>query len=363
MDSVYIPVFICLIFCRSLGEPASAQQPSGSTLPMCRACGTEAGRRLVPAQSLLNKQLHIAVEEGNLAEAQRLLAHGANPNSQINGDTPLFRAVTASRMKWSLQAQIVRILLKKGAPPNARDAYGRPILMIAASMGNTAVLQILLSRGASIQARESNVPEQTALHAASEAGRPAAVKFLLRHGAIVNVTDKWGVTPLMLAAEGGQENVVDILLENGAAVNVTDDEGNTALLLASAAGRGFDPPRTNRLPAYIAIIQRLLAKKADVHAHNKDGPTALMLGAAWANATLVKLLLDKGADINARDSSGQTALIYAAGRGRLDTVKLLVSRGADPNVQDTNGLTALRQAKIQNYPEVVSFLEKAGAKE
>lgn len=53
----------------------------------------------------------------------------------------------------------------------------------------------------------------------------------------------------------------------------------------------------------------------------------------------------------------------AAGNGSTSTVQLLLDHGADINAEDNDGWTALKQALLAGCIDMITLLEKAGAKE
>lgn len=164
--------------------------------------------------------------------------------------------------------------------------------------------------------------------------------------------------PTLLAALGkGNFSYVQTEIISMENPNITNKDGVTLLMMA--AYKGSD--------SIIPIIKTLLNKKANVNAQtlnnamfdfgkllsNKSkGTTALMLAAWSGNYNIVKLLIDAGAHINSQDSLGQTALTYAIlghplwprcplTQSRANIIKLLLAQGANPNLQDSNGLTPL----------------------
>ena len=73
---------------------------------------------------------------------------------------------------------------------------------------------MLLERGAAIDARGQS--DRTALHMAIVAKRIEPVRFLLEHGADVNVRDDAGETPSQLASSKGFREIVELLSAYGA---------------------------------------------------------------------------------------------------------------------------------------------------
>lgn len=68
-----------------------------------------------------------AVKNGDLAEVQKMLRNGGNPNEKQLGISVLMNACSAGNM------ELVKLLIEKGADVNARDWDGMSILMVAAT--------------------------------------------------------------------------------------------------------------------------------------------------------------------------------------------------------------------------------------
>ena len=171
--------------------------------------------------------LYVAASLPGGAPAVRLLlevgAHVDEPT--LPGTTALFPAVTTS-------AEITKLLLDKGANPNARAKTGAtPILFTQGA----DVIALLLGRGADVLARSKN--GESALMETAIRGDVAASTLLLEKGADVNAADKRGYTPLMLAAQydGDSPELVRLLLARGADLNATAED-ETALTLAAKRG-------------------------------------------------------------------------------------------------------------------------------
>ncbi|NBX72423.1 ankyrin repeat domain-containing protein [bacterium] len=178
----------------------------------------------------------------------------------------------------------------------------------------------------------------------------AIVELLLEKGADVNAIDSRSETVLMHAAdEKDYQDIVKVLLEKGADVKAIDSRSNTALMHAA-------------INDHQESVKFLLDHGAEVNAQDENGWTALVHAAYEGHQESVKLLLKKkGADVNVQDTYGKTALMLAAEKGHQESVKLLLERGADVNVQDKHGLTALMIAGYGGHQESVKLLIEMGA--
>lgn len=91
---------------------------------------------------------------------------------------------------------------------HATGAHEIPLLFHAAISGNLELVQMLVARGADIDA---GAEKQTALHGAAGFGHVEIVRYLLAQGADFNVVDHDGRTPLDVAEQTGHEQVVALI--------------------------------------------------------------------------------------------------------------------------------------------------------
>ena len=242
-------------------------------------------------------------------------------------------------------------LVEQGGNVNIADDKGITPLMNAAALGSPEAVQLLLDKGADVNAR--NTFNATALIWAAADLRK--VKLLVAHKADVNAASKVGHTPLLVAALSDPSiEIVRLLISKGADIKAVDNQKKTALYSATA---GND----------MATIRLLVDAGLDVNAPDSTGQTPLMNAASNQNLEAVKLLLLKGARINditrpptARTKPGTpglgrfTALGLACAFSPTDTdvVKTLVAAGADLNVQDGRGMTPLMLASATDHQNV-----------
>jgi ankyrin repeat protein len=188
--------------------------------------------------------------------------------------------------------------------------------------------------------------EMTGLHLAAYFGVKAIIQVLLEKGANINAVDGYEKTPLYLASENGHIEVVQLLLENGANVNAADHFGETPLNQASENG-------------HIEVIQLLLEKGANINAAARYRITPLYRASENGHIGVVQLLLEKGANINEADRFGKTPLYRASENGYTEVVQLLLEKGANVNAANQDGKTPLYGASKNGHVEVVQLLASA----
>ena len=111
---------------------------------------------------------------------------------------------------------VLEVLLERGADINAQDNYGMSALHWPAWSGNDSLCEFLIDRGIDLNLRAhplSYALARTPLHFAADKGHLAFVRLLLDHGADVSAKDRDGRTSLDLAEAAGKKEVAEILRE------------------------------------------------------------------------------------------------------------------------------------------------------
>jgi uncharacterized protein len=313
-------------------------------------------------QRPIDKEFLDAVQSKDFNKINLLLSKGAN----VNAREPINRYFALQyAINWPDLA-LVKLLLDKGANVNLADDGGTTALIEAvgsASAEHTAITKLLIERGADIHAKH----DAAILRAVREAS-PEVVQLLLAKGAPVNARDedRNGNTVLIEAASGGSVETLALLLNAGADLKATNNDGQTALMKAVALDHRYRP--ATRLP----MMELLLNKGADINAKDKNGRTPLLhsvvqymseAGGIISHPEVVKLLLERGADINAVDEQGDNALITTVSvwQGPIEIVQLLLSKGINVNLQNKKGATALMVAAEKGKQDVVTLLLEEGA--
>ncbi len=181
-----------------------------------------------------------AVNVDNAGAVKVLLARGFDPNSPSEkGQVGLFLALRDDSFKV-----VAALLADPRTAVDAVNADGETPLMMAALRGNAEWTVRLLERGAQL-----NRSGWTALHYAATGPGTAVVTLLLARGAAIEALSPNATTPLMMAARYGPEETVNLLLARGASLAARNIQGLGAADFARLGGR-------DKLAARLAIAVR-----------------------------------------------------------------------------------------------------------
>lgn len=147
-----------------------------------------------------------------------------------------------------------------------------------------------------------------------------------------------------IARKGSLQEITESYKKNPALINTVDDRKSSPLILACYRGN-----------TDVAIF--LADKVSDVN-YNSGKGTALMAAVMSGNVAIIEKLIAVKANLNQTDESGKTALIYASFFNKTDIVKLLVKSGVDKNHKDSDGRTALDYANFNKNTELIILLDQ-----
>ncbi|KAF7656705.1 hypothetical protein LDENG_00037310 [Lucifuga dentata] len=158
-----------------------------------------------------NMALHYSVSHSNFAVVKLLLDTGLCETDNVNkaGYTPvMLAALTAAESPEELEVALQ--LLKLGDVNSRSRQAGQTALMLAVSHGRVAMVKLLLSCGADVNAQDRE--GSTALMCASEHGHTHIARLLLETGLCDStLTDKNGQTALLVAEGASHQDIVDLL--------------------------------------------------------------------------------------------------------------------------------------------------------
>jgi len=275
-----------------------------------------------------------ATRSGCLECAKLLLKAGANINRPTpEGVTPLMNAIDNNSY------EIANVLLDLGANPHISDWWGRTALYLAVDMRTRGT-----ARGAPAEFRsaEGSTPRQPQSGAMQMAQRLLAAGVdpntqLDMHrpfrGRFADDLMTTGCSPLLRAALSVDREMVDLLLRHGALPDLPNVMGVTPLMAAAGVGAtrgavvgqgpiaGSDPEANA-----VAVIGLLLKAGADVNAGITDTSSRTAVIARPSSMT---------------DRQGQTALYGAIGQNWTKVARYLIDSGARLDVKDAAGKTLL----------------------
>lgn len=344
----------------------AAKMRSEKALEMCKAL-ISAGAEVNAVDDDDVTPLHLAARARNANICFLLLKSGANIDKIDNGgDTPLHYA-------WPDDLETVKCLVNGGADVLRRSGAGPTVLHNFVAEGSLEILLFLFetTKAASIVNKvDYRSTGLVPLHLACRFGGNLEIcKALVDHGAIVNIVDCEGRTPLYFAQKYGNKEIINYLLEKGAidefpiqSAIAMDDAEKVKSLLGKDADRivnqrltkkGYSPLHYAARLGRVSIGRYLIEeKKANVNLVSKlGGKSALHMAASKGHVDFCKLLLDNGAYVDATDAKGDTPLMRACNRFHLDVCCLLLEKGADPNMENNDGYTPT----IKSYPPIRIF--------
>lgn len=131
----------------------------------------------------------------------------------------------------------VKTLIAGGANVDELDPNGDAPLVMAAYLGHSEIVKLLLEAGADVTAVDPGM-KATALHAAAYAGRTEAARLLIEHGIDINKQGpKNGYTALHDAIWENNVDTARVIIDAGASLALKSHAGQTPLDFARSKHR------------------------------------------------------------------------------------------------------------------------------
>jgi len=284
--------------------------------------------------------IHHAARSGHLEAIDILIAAGADPDTRDHRNiTPLFQALAHNHPTAAI------LLIRRGARINDVDLpFKETPLIRAASSKSADLVRLLLEKGANLEARDHN--GCTPLIHAARSGDLEVVNILLNADADIKAVDRDGRSVFEWASPLSSK-IPELILNRSSL-----SKPRASKWLLKAAGDG-----------HIPIINKLLSRHAAIQPRNEGGDSALR------NATLKKsipafeiILRHPGVNIDYRCGRLlKTSLMLGAKMGDVQKVRLLLEAGADPTIIDSDGKTALHHGAGCAQIEILAMFESFGA--
>jgi ankyrin repeat protein len=297
-------------------------------------------------------QLKQAIDTNDIVRVKTLMTRNPGLHSAPLGygnDGPL-TWVAECRVPWESPSP-ARLAMAEWMIAHGSDVHqggDGPLMRAALNAYRIPMMELLVSHGANVNALwHGHFP---IIFAPCESLDPAALKWLLDHGANPNCRDHgfevgshpYPGTALDYLIAGYARSVerlsacIDILLNAGGATKY-----DAPAVLKLLRGRLED--LAELIDADAALVDRRFSEldcgMSSGRSLTLQGGTLLHVAAEYGNLAALALLLDRGAGVNARATvddagvGGQTAIFHAVTQFDEAATQLLIERGADLTVR------------------------------
>jgi len=252
----------------------------------------------------------------------------------------------------------LRVELRKNVPVDARLHDNLTPLHIAALFNQKGAVELLFAEGADVFLADCG--GNTALHMAAFLGHTEVVRMLLSASADPSIRNDLGFSSTDLVAVTWNSDLEECYHEVEEVLNTNLDlrqvraERPKILKLLSAASGELEAamPTVSIWQAAItgnsAAIKQHIAAGTDLNkSEDFGGSTPLMLAAIFGQTEIARILIDAGVGLELSNHSGGTALHLACFFCHPEIVELLLQSGADPNKRNSRSLTPLDSVTIE----------------
>lgn len=353
---------------------------TGDVHGLLSAISSGAARLSSPLDSTSTTAVHLLAEKNQSSQLDSLLSDASRVEidevlmcTNAQGNTALHLAAQhgSTEVVLSLAGQQSSSLQEAMKVTNAD---GLTPLLLAAKEGHVQVAHELLNEVPSGVMHGDQDAGNTALHFAAQEGQLVMVELLLARGADVNAWNNFHQTPLHLAATWNESLVVHRLLECGADPVAVDDQGKTPLELARIqehvelwhAMLGSQLRRAAATEDLLAVMSALTSGAFVDSKNNSSGDTALHVAAKYGHASILSTLLDNTPDpvgsLGLFNDAGDAPLHVAARAGETEIIRIIVSvPDIDPDMTTAEGDSAVHIAAGEGWIQAVHELFKGDA--
>lgn len=321
--------------------------------------------------TLKTHQLFKAIENGDEDLAISLIENGANLRTQTDyGLTSLSLAIDKNLERLSLY-----IIDKDKSLINIPDNFQNYPLHYA-SKRNLNITKYLVEHGADLEI--CDIIGLTPILLATSNNQNDIVEYLAKQGANINKTDPVGSTPFSTASKNGNLKIVKILLENGADFKKCNDFDRSpfsyaldgqyfeiAELLLSLDKNLFDEKINNRslLHTYSLNMQEnesqilfLINKGAKLNLVFNKNNSLLHKAVLQKKLNIMQAIIDHDFYVDTQNENGQTPLHLAIKNNFENGIKLLLDNKADISITDKNGKSPLDLAYESSNSKLIELL-------
>ena len=325
-----------------------------------------------------SEEVLFAIENRRPECLKILLQKGANPNANDGKHFAVHKAAGSGN------EELVETLCQHGANLDARDINGQTAVHYAVYYQNLPILLDLICYNANLDIADNN--GQTAVHYAVFFGNLRFLRTLVMAKANIDICDQTGRSPLFVAIWKGNLDIIKLLLINhatidnvAAAINLpplSTQEVVTPVMYAAAIGlpevlklllnAGGDPhlrKNENKRSALFYAFHFNHKECVDAIRTGSNIEKELMEACEQKDVSYVKLLLNLNPNLDETDELGETAVTKAAASGSVDVLQHLLEVGADvdPLLDREYGKTPLMATALYGKTDCVNMLLERNA--
>lgn len=279
-----------------------------------------------------NNIFNYSSTKGNIEFLETLVKEGVNPNiNDKDGRNAFFFACQGMR-NHSNSLELYKYLESLGIKVNKSSENGfTPLHALAFNNKEADIFNYFIKKGLNVN--QQDIDGNTPFLNAAYSNDLASIKLLSKHVDNINLSNKSGLTALMLSVNGNSPDIVKFLLINGSDPFSIDINGNNIAfyLLESYKERNKD-----------LINEKLVLLNTygfEIDDTPQGGGNSLIhLAVKKGDLNLVKWLEQFKLKINLKNNEGYTALHLAAMKSKDDRIlKYLLTKGADKTIETDFG--------------------------
>jgi ankyrin repeat protein len=308
----------------------------------------ETGRSMPSALCYIyyKSPVHWALEYGYFNIFVTVAATWGDAMAQVGdsiGNRPIHLAVIYGDLNAVLWLHRCR-----GVIVNDYNNLGYGPLHVAAERNRARIAKYLVEEaGLDIDMKTNQAPVETALHIASRNDSNTVVKYLIDHGADLNLLSSYNsYRPVHYATAANSIECVTLLHQRGCDFNFDYLPGHVSgepLLITAAKHNSY-------IVAMFLLVEGINVPSVDLY-----GLSALHHAIQKGDREIINLLLTQRVLINSIDDNGQTPLHYAVERGDTNILNDVLQM-SPIRMKDNRGMTPLHLAAANGHLSCLQML-------
>ncbi|CAC5389373.1 ANK [Mytilus coruscus] len=297
------------------------------------------------------------------------------PTDQMHFDIRFKKASSAPEQERldhsvTVKSHLINLSNRRQSRFKRNEPYRISPLQIAASKGNTAIVQLLLCHNAEPDCATESNHIASPLYIASNQGYTDIVHLIINSKSNSDVTVSTIQTPklkgyiqsnlrssLHAAVEKGHSDIVNILLDHKLNLDQhLDHLPKSTQHVKFNMNFYWDMVAIAIVKDHDELVKVILKKICDSNFCNEKDVLPLFKAICEGKTKIVKLLLEHNFDPNTCYKDNESPLYTATSLGQYKTVKLLLKHNSNPNICNKVSNSPLHIASWTGHTEIVKLL-------